>query len=87
MDWNKKWEEYISEEFFCAVLCTKCNMTASVCNCAKELWINEQKYLNGDKTIKIPYICYYCKEKMFHGLCQSVNNQIVDICEKCCKLN
>ena len=86
MDWNKKWEEYIEEEFFCAVLCTRCNMTASVCNYSKELWINEQKYLNGDKTVEIPYTCYYCKEKMFRRWCEIVNNQRVDLCKKCLQL-
>jgi len=78
------WQEYIADQFFCAVLCTKCETNAGTCKCSKKLWIDEQKFLNGDKTIEAPYTCYYCKSKIFDRLCQLTDDyQTVDICRKC----
>jgi len=85
--WENKWQEHLNSEDNClsfAVLCNKCEVTASYCECRKTLWINEQKDKAGIKVIK-PYTCYICKQGTFSG-CKSYDanaNDHVTICPNC----
>lgn len=65
MDWDSKWKEHIRGRMSLAVLCTKCNKTCSVCDCAKALWILKQKDLNEPGSVKKPFICSMCQKGAF----------------------
>lgn len=82
-DWEKEWGKFIEDQFFCSVLCTDCNMTAGSCNCSKKIWIDEQKYLAGDKSIEPPFTCFICGIKIFRRLRCKMDGKFEDICGVC----
>lgn len=66
MDWDTKWEEHNRGRMSLAVLCTKCNKTASICDCAKALWILEQRDILDPGSVEKPFICTMCQKGTFH---------------------
>lgn len=84
MDFEHAWQEYRNElGFTTSVICSKCKTNGETCECSKKLWIDEQKWLKGDKTVEPPFVCYHCKEKMFQRWSERNNDKTVDICVKC----
>ena len=91
INWDQLWEEEVRENrsLCLAVLCTKCNLTSAVCNCAKEMWILQQKSERGlltpEDEDKIPYVCFHCKKRVIDVLHSFTADTMKDepICMNC----
>ena len=88
--WDNKWKEFLAQDdnqLSFAVLCSKCRVTCSVCDCRKKLWIDEEKNKIGI-PVENPYICYECKNGTFSGRkCYHADADAhVTICDLCYKI-
>lgn len=86
VDFDALWHNRESGGFSLAVLCMKCNVTASGCDCAKAAWILREKNRLFPGSVEAPRICHWCKKGDF-GSVARLDQELgthMPICRDCC---